>query len=216
MGFEVELAEAIANSLQVELELIPVSAKQRTPMLLQNKADLILATMTLTRKRDEAIDFSIPYFQVGQGLLLSENSNINSFMDLKNKKTAVLEGTQAFHTLSRVQPDTRLVIVSSYEEGIQKILNKEVHALASDHLLLMGLLFAHESREELRLLGQTFAPDPYGIAMRENESTLRDHINAAIMELWEEGTWHDIYDTWFGEGSMYGHDLMFRIDVIPR
>lgn len=215
-GFEVDLAMAIGELLDLEVELVPVTAKRRIPELLNDGVDLVLATMTITKKREEVIDFSTPYFEVGQGLLTHADSSVESYQDLKGKKVAVLEGTQAFHTLRRVQPDCLLVIVDSYAKGMQLVIAKEVEALSSDHLLLMGLLHEHEDMSMLNLVEQTFAPDPYGIAMRENESTLRDHVNDALMKLWEEGVWQDTYETWFGSGSMYGHDLVFRVDMLPE
>jgi ABC-type amino acid transport substrate-binding protein len=215
-GFEVDLAMALGQHMGVEVELVPVSAKQRAPYILQDKVDLVMATMTMTQKREQVVDFSIPYFEVGQGLITHADATIGSFEDLKGKKVAVLEGTQAFHTLRRIQPDCYLVIVDSYGNGIDQVLNKDVDAICSDHLLLMGLLHDHPGMALLTLVEETFAPDPYAIAMRENESTLRDTVNEALMQFWEEGIWQDTYETWFGMGSMYNHDLVFRINMLPK
>lgn len=215
-GFEIDLAKAVAKNMGITLEIVPVSAKDRSPFILQDKVDVIMATMTLSKNRDEIIDFSVPYFEVGQGLIVKSNSDIHSFRDLQNLPVAVLEGTQAFHTLSRIQSDSRLVIVQSYEQGIQMILRDEVVALCSDHVLLTGLLYEHEDKMKLKLLQQTFDPNTYGIALKENESQLRDALNRALMKIWEDGTWQDIYETWFEQGSMYGHETRFRIDLIPE
>lgn len=215
-GFEVDLLNALADEIGFEVEMIPVNAKERAPALLQDKADLVIATMTLTRKREGVVDFSIPYFEVGQGFIAHAETQVEGFQDLDGHRLAVLEGTQTFHTLSRIQPGAQLIIVSSYEEGIQKVISKDVTALCSDHLILLGLFHGHDQQEKLSLLEQTFAPDAYAVAMRENESTLRNHVNEGLMKLWENGTWHDAFDTWFGPGSMYNHELMFRIDLIPE
>ena len=215
-GFEVDLSMAIGERLGLEVELVPVTAKKRIPYLLQDRVDLIVATMTMTQKREEVVDFSLPYFEVGQGLITRSDSDIQSFRDLKGRKVAVLEGTQAFHTLRRLQPDCFLIIVDSYAKGIDTVLKKETEALCSDHLLLMGLLHEHGEMSQLSLVEETFAPDPYAIAMKENESSLRDAVNESLMKLWEQSIWQDTYETWFGLGSMYGHDLIFRIDMIPE
>lgn len=215
-GFEVDLMSALAAEMGVEIEMVPVNAKQRIPFLLQNKVDLVMATMTLTKKREARVDFSTPYFQVGQGLITAEGSSIQGFQDLDGKKVAVLEGTQAFHTLGRIQPGCQLIIVGSYEEGLEKVIAGDVSSLCSDHLILMGLFHNHATPEKLALVEQTFAPDSYAAAMRENESSLRDAINSAIMTTWEDGTWPDAFDTWFGPGSMYYHDSQFSIQLVPE
>ena len=215
-GFEVDLVSAIAAEMGVDVEMVPVSAKQRIPYILQDKVDLVMATMTLTKKREARVDFSTPYFQVGQGLITAQGSPIDGFQGLDGKKVAVLEGTQAFHTLARIQPGCQLIIVSSYDEGLEKVIAGEVSSLCSDHLILMGLFHNHSNPEKLALVEQTFAPDSYAVAMRENESSLRDAINSAIMTTWEDGTWPDAFDTWFGPGSMYSHDSQFSIRLVPE
>jgi len=215
-GFEVDLMNALALKMGLKVEFVPVNPKQRIPDLLQDKVDLVMATMTLTKKREGLVDFSTPYFQVGQGLITAGNSKIGGFQDLDGQKVAVLEGTQAFHTLGRIQPGCQLVIVSSYEEGLERVISGEVSALCSDHLILMGLFHNHPTPEKLSLVEQTFAPDSYGIAMRENESSLRDAVNSAIMSTWEDGTWPDAFDTWFGPGSMYSHETKFSVQLIPE
>jgi len=215
-GFEVDLLKAMVQNWGLQLELKPVEAKQRIPVLLQNEVDMVMATMTQTRKREQIVDFSIPYFQVGQGLLTHTEGSIQSFSDVDGKKIAYVSGTQAYRMLTKFHSKCRPVEASSYEEAIQNVLDKKVDALCSDYLILLGLFQQSESKESLTVLSDTIAPDPYAIAIKENESRLRDKINLGLMQLWESGVWHDSYDTWFGEGSVYYHELFFRINVIPK
>ena len=215
-GFEIDLLRTMVESWGMEFELKPIEAKQRIPMLLQNKVDFVMATMTHTRKREGVVDFSIPYFQVGQGLMTYADSSVKNFSDIRGKKVAYVSGTQAYRTLSKFHRDCRPVAASSYEDAIKKVLDKEADALFSDYLILLGLFQQSEQKQHLTVLSDTIAPEPYSIAVKENESRLRDKINHGLMELWENGTWHDAYETWFGQGSAYYHELFFRINVIPR
>lgn len=215
-GFEIDLLRAMVESWGVELVLKPIEAKQRIPLLLQNKVDLVMATMTHTRKREGVVDFSIPYFQVGQGLMAHADSQIQSLSDVDGKKVAYVSGTQAYRTLSKFHSGCSPVPAKSYADAIQKVLNKEADALCSDYLILLGLFQQSDKKDQLTVLSDTIAPEPYAIAIKENESQLRDMVNHGLMELWESGAWHDAYDTWFGEGSAYFHELFFRINVIPR
>lgn len=215
-GFEVDLLRAMVQSWGIELELKPIEAKQRIPLLLQGKVDLVMATMTHTRKREGVVDFSIPYFQVGQGILTHSESQIQSFSDVNGKKVAYVSGTQAYRTLLKFHSGCSPVPAKSYADAIEKVLNKEADALCSDYLILLGLFQQSDQKGKLTVLSDTIAPEPYAIAVKENESQLRDKVNHGLMELWESGVWHDAYDTWFGEGSAYFHELFFRINVIPR
>lgn len=215
-GFEIDLLRAMVESWNLKLVLKPVEAKDRVPLLLQDKVDLVMATMTHTRKRDKVVDFSIPYFQVGQGLLTHAESDIQSFSDIGGKKVAYVSGTQSYTTLAKFDKDCQPVQADSYKSAIEDVINKKTNALCSDYLILLGLFQQSEHLDKLTVLSDTIAPEPYAIGIKENESRLRDKVNQGLMYLWENGHWHDAYDTWFGEGSVYFHELFFRINVIPR
>lgn len=215
-GFEIDLLKAIVDEWGLEIELKPIEAKDRIPMLLQGKVDMVMATMTQTKKREDIVDFSIPYFQVGQGLLTHAETDIQNFKTISDKKIAYVSGTQAYGTLTQHHSECQPMQVKSYDEAIKMVIDKKMDALCSDYLLLLGLFQQSDHKDKLTVLSDTIAPEPYAIAVKENESRLRDKINDGLMKLWESSHWHDSYDTWFGEGSVYFHELFFRINVIPR
>lgn len=69
-GYDVDIANAIANDLGVKLELRPTNPANRLPLLASKKVDLIAANFTVTNERAKQVDFSIPYFATGQKNLL--------------------------------------------------------------------------------------------------------------------------------------------------
>ncbi|MBF0197178.1 MAG: transporter substrate-binding domain-containing protein [Planctomycetes bacterium] len=214
-GFDVDIAIALAAQLELKLKLVPLeSSSDRIPYIQENKVDLIIASMTITRGRDKVIDFSIPYFQDGQGLIFRKNSAAKGYKDLKGKKVGAVNGTTSLRNMSKVQPEAQVVIYSNYANGLEGLLKGEVDAFTSDYLMLLGLRNNHAQKDELEVKGSRFTVEPYGIGMKENSSELRDSVNKALMQIWSNETWSEINEKWFGEGKSYYNENYFEISLV--
>ena len=214
VGFDVSMAQAIASYMEVELEVIPLSSSERIPTLLDNKVDLVIATMTITRSREDQVDFSVPYFQDGQSLLCKTDSKVHSYQDLKGLKVAAIKGTTSLKNLSLVQPEAIVLPYDSTELALTALLAGEIDAFSSDMLMLMGIKINHSQGDQLELRGGRFTVEPYGVAVRPNQSDLRDKVNDAIMSMWKSGTWKAMYTKWFGPESAYAMENSFEVKVI--
>jgi ABC-type amino acid transport substrate-binding protein len=214
VGFDVSMAQAIASYLELELELVPLSSSQRIPFLKENKVDLILATMTVTRSREKQVDFSTPYFEDGQSLLCLKSGDVQSYQDLKEKVIGAVAGTTTLKNFPQIQPLAEVKAFPSADDAVNAMLKGEIHAFSSDMLMLMGLKINHPKGDQLEVRGGKFTVEPYGVAMRQNQSNLRDLVNEAIMVMWTSGTWRTMYEKWFGEGSRYQHENHFAVKVV--
>ena len=200
IGFEADLAIAICGELGVsKIAYVPVTTANRFTALENKQIDILIASTTITRGREEKYDFSIPYFQDGQGLMVPINSAINSYRDLSDTTVGVLRGSTSASNIRQVAPSAQLKEVNTPETLLTMLDSGAVQAITRDTLLLQKWVLDHP--EKYRLAGDRFSTEPYGIAMRENQSDLRDAINKALQNLWEDGSWHAIYDTWFGPGT---------------
>ena len=214
-GFDIDIAKALARELGVKIRFVPVVPSQRIPYIREGRVDIVIASMTITREREKDIDFSIPYFQDGQGLLFRCDSHFENYRDLKNKKVGAVLGSTSMKNLKKIQPDCSIISFENYQDGVQALVDNKVDAFTSDYLILMGLKHKHKDKALIELRGERFTAEPYGMAMRENQSDFRDEVNNAIMTLWENGLWQEIYETWFGEGSVYRSNLKFHVEVSP-
>lgn len=214
-GFDIDMAKAIGKELGLRVQFVPVSPNQRIPYVREGRVDIVVASMTITRYREQFVDFSIPYFQDGQGLLFRSNSKFTSYRDLKDRKVGAVIGSTSYKNMVKVQPDCKIVPFENYADGVQALLDEKTDAFTSDYLILMGLKNKHKDHTILELRGNRFTAEPYGVAMMENQSKLRDNVNNAIMSIWENGIWQEIYQTWFGEGSVFQNQNDFHIEVTP-
>ncbi len=215
-GFDIDLAMAVASRLGVEPEFVTVTSADRIPKLLAGDVDCVIASMTITRARDQQVDFSLPYFQDGQALLVRTASPVQSYQDLSGKKVAFVKGSTSGTYLKQVAPEAIGIEVDDFTQLLATLDNGQADAVTSDLLILIGLRKSAKNAADLRLAGSRFTTEPYGIAIRQDQSALRDALNLALMEMWEDGSWRQVADTWFGPGAPYEHRNTFAMPVVPK
>ncbi|WP_081581727.1 transporter substrate-binding domain-containing protein [Pararhodospirillum photometricum] len=93
-GFQVALAQDLANRLGVDLEIVQVIAPTRVQFLQSGKVDLLIANMQWTQERSEALSYApTPYDKVGGGLLTAKGNGITTWADLKGKVACISQGS---------------------------------------------------------------------------------------------------------------------------
>jgi ABC-type amino acid transport substrate-binding protein len=215
VGFDIDLAHAISRSLGVRPELVAVSSGDRIEQLNGGRVDLLVASMTITRGRERSVDFSLPYFTAGQGLMVRRGSPVQNYLDLSGRPVGAVRGSTSADRLAALAPGARLQLFDHFDALLAALRNGQVEVISSDRVILLGLAAAHPN-EGLTLVGNAFSYEPYGVAMAHNQSALRDAVNEAIQELWEDGRYRNIYDTWFGSRTIYGGLPMPVITPYPR
>ncbi|MBA2480343.1 MAG: transporter substrate-binding domain-containing protein [Planctomycetes bacterium] len=225
LGFDIDIAQAVAKQLEtilkvpgLEVEFVTVTSRDRDDKLLAGEIDMVVASMTITRFRDreQHLDFTIPYFQDGQSLLVTKESPIATYLDLAGRPVGFVRGSTSGYYLAQVAPDCKATKYEDFSALFAALDAGEIEAATSDQLILMGRLRAAKNPDAYRIAGERFTTEPYGIAVRENQSAWRDALNEAIQQLWENGRWAIIADTWFGPTSTYPTTLGFAITPYPK
>lgn len=216
VGFDIDIATAIAQRLGAEPVFVDVTSADRITRLLAGDVDLLVASTTITRGREQQVDFTIPYFQDGQSLLVKTSSTIAGYQHLAGRPVGAVTGSTSATNLRQVAPDARLTEYADYPALFAALAADRVEAITSDRLILTGLARQAKPAGAYRLAGEPFSTEPYGIALRQDQSRLRTAVNHALLELWEDGTWRQIRDTWFGPGTPYATDIRFVITPYPK
>jgi polar amino acid transport system substrate-binding protein len=217
-GFDIDIAMAVAKQLGIEqVDFVPVTSADRIVKLLHGDVDMVVASMTITRYRELKVDFTIPYFQDGQGLLVKQDSPIQSYLDLAGKTVGCTQGsTSSYFIKAQIAPDCTPKKYPDFPAMMQGLANGEVDAVTSDTLILIGLMKNSPDPSAYRIAGDRFTTEPYGIAVQENQSKWRDALNNALQDLWEQGRWQVICDSWFGPGAKYESKITFAITPFPH
>ena len=106
-GFEIDLANALTKQIlgkDGQAEFVQTTPKTRIPLLKNGNIDAAIATMTITPERKKQVDFSTPYFNAGQSLLVKDDSDIKNIRDLNGKTTVAVKGTTAVANVKKFAP----------------------------------------------------------------------------------------------------------------
>ena len=205
-GFDIDLVRRIARDIGVPVELVKVTSPSRIPLLLSGNVDLVAASMTHTRERDKAIDFSITYYTGGQSLLVARTSPIGGIKDLAGKQVAVQQGTTLERNIVAAAPGAKVVAFRDYTAAWLALGQGRVDALTGSLHVLQGFM---KDNQSFKIVGELFSVEPFGIGVRQGDSELRDAINFAIQDLWTSGEYAKLYRQWLGS------DPTIPIEVWP-
>ena len=194
VGFDVDIVRAIANALEVDLELVKVTSPTRIPLLVSGNIDLSAASMTHTREREGAIDFSITYYMGAQSLLVPADSPIKGLDDLAGKTVAVQQGTTLEKTLAKAAPEAKIQSFRDYTTAWLALRQGRADAFTGSYDVLRG--FAREA-SGFQIVGGRFSLEPFGIGMRHGDWRLRNFVNGVLQDLWTSGRYREIYLKWF-------------------
>jgi polar amino acid transport system substrate-binding protein len=217
VGFDIDIANALAKQMGIDkVEFVPVTSKDRIVKLLNGDVDMVIASMTITRYREHRVDFTLPYFQDGEALMVKRDSPISSYLDLAGKTVGCVKGSTSSYYMRQVAPNCTTKIYADYDAMMAGMAANEVDAATTDMLILLGLIKAAPDPTAYRIAGTRFTTEPYGIAIVQNQSHWRNALDDALQSLWENGRWQAICDSWFGPGAKYESQLDFGIKPYPH
>ncbi|GFZ26574.1 glutamate ABC transporter substrate-binding protein [Lactobacillus corticis] len=198
-GFELDLARALTKQMlgkDGKAEFVETTAKTKIPQLLNNSVDVDLATMTITDERKKVVDFTNPYFNAGQSILVKNSSKINSIKDLNHKNIVVLavKGTTAVQNMKKFAPKAKVQEYDDYGQAMAALKSGQGDAMTTDNGILAGLA---DENKGYKLVGGTFTNEPYGMAIKKNQPQLKRALNKALAELKANGTYKKLLIKWF-------------------
>jgi polar amino acid transport system substrate-binding protein len=194
-GFDLDLMRAVAAHIGVAVEFVKVTSVSRIPMLLSGNADLIAASMTHTRERGHAIDFSETYYTGGQSLLVKKDSPIAGVGDLAGKRVAVQQGTTLEKTIERLAPAAQVTAFRDYDAAWLALAQGRADVLTGSLTILQG--FAGHN-EGFKIVGGLLSTEPFGVGIRKGDWTMRDAVDDTLQDLWLSGEYAELYKARLG------------------
>ncbi len=190
IGFEVELADALAARLGVKAKMVQNQWDQLTPALERGNFDILLNGLELTPENQQRIAMSRPYFVYAQQIVTrKETAGLTGIEDLKRKPVGVLSSSVAQRLLERMG-GTDLRIYPGNVESFRDLKAKRIEAVLTD--LPIAIHYAKPD-PALKFSGDPFALGYYGIGVRKEETSLLAALNKAIEDLIDDHTLERIY-----------------------
>ncbi|SNR47986.1 amino acid ABC transporter substrate-binding protein, PAAT family [Haloechinothrix alba] len=200
-GFDIDLATFVAGELGVAPEDIrwqDVPAAERESALVEGEVDIVVGTYSITEERRRKVDFAGPYFETGQDLLVrADDTEITGPESLDgNALCSVTGSTPAEHVQQDFADDVELVEYPRYQECVTALLAGHVDAVTTDAVILAG--YAAQHPELLKVVGERFSTERYGIGLAKGDPEGRRALNDAIEEMIDSGEWRDSLESNIG------------------
>ena len=198
-GSDVEAATLLAKDLGVELEIVPVTGPNRVPFLLTKKADLVMASFSITDERKKVIDFSTPYGVVPIVVAGPKAATLKGFADLAGKNIAVTRGTTSDQELSRGTKEVAGVSIVRYEDDATTntaVATGQQDYLAAAPSVIPAVKKANPARDiDIKFVMKSF---PYGVGLRKDDVALKGWVDGWVKTNLKNGKFNEIYKRHFG------------------
>ncbi|MET8079875.1 transporter substrate-binding domain-containing protein [Streptomyces sp. NPDC005303] len=199
-GFDVSLIDLVAKDLGVKQKIIdtPFENFKTGAFLNSGQCDLAAAGMTITDERKKNVDFSDPYFDATQALLVAKGSGISSLADAKAKKVKL--GAQAQTTgedYVRAQGFDPVSFESS-DAVLNGLRSGQVKAVVIDYPVVQGWLKDKANSDAFQVADNINTGEQYGFTVKKGNTKLRAAINKALADAKADGTYKKLYEKWIG------------------
>ncbi len=183
VGIDAEIAKLIADDLGKELIIEDMAFDSIIAAVQSGKADIAMAGMTVTEDRKQNINFSDPYTEAAQVIVVKNDSDVAKPDDLTGKTIGVQIGTTGDIYAEDIEGAT-IERYSKYFEAINALTQDKIQAVIVDRE--PGKVFVSEN-PDLKMIDEEFTVEQYAIGVAKDNTKLLDDINASLKKLQESG-----------------------------
>jgi len=197
-GYDIDLVQALAESMELELEIKNVAWDGIIPALRTGKVDVIFSGMSVTEDRKRAVLFSEPYYDVGQVVVKRKgDERFKTWQDLNTSgvRIATQQGTTGEYATQREIPKAEIVRFDKADEACLAVMQERADACVFDHPFLMKYVAKHD--DQLEGLWEPFTSEAIGAAMRKDSPKLKAKIDELLSALRDSGELARLQSKWF-------------------
>ena len=193
-GFDIELMEAIGEKIGRTPEFQDTSFETIFRDVQQGKFEAVISAATITEEREQAVDFSNPYYLSEQAVLVKEGSDVKSLEDLEGKTVAVQQGTTGQELAKKELGGSEIRPFPEGPDAVNALKSGTVEGVIIDAPVAQN---AVEESGGVEIAEKVPTEEQYGIAVAQGETELLEEINKGLEEVLNDGTYKKIYETWF-------------------
>ena len=195
VGLDIDLMKAICHDLNLKPEFVVVPFGGIIPGLRSDKYDCIISAMTITEDRQEAVDFSLPYYDAGQTIAVPlDDTTIHSVEDLKGKRVGVQLGTTG-EIMAKSIEGAQVISFNNIGAAFIDMENGHLDAVLNDAPTSLRAL---KVRGRAKIVGPLLSSEQYGIAVAKTNDKLLEAINGTLDKLIDTGIVDSLKQYWVG------------------
>ncbi len=198
-GFDVDLMKAVAQKVGLEVEFINLGFDPLLAGIAQCQYDGGIAAITITDERKQQMLFSDPYFDAGQVVVVKkDNTDIQGRANLSGKTVGSQIGTTGAIETAKI-PGAKLKTYDSFDLAFQDLINGQIDAVIADNPLALG--YVGKNADKLKIVGEMFTSESYGIAVCNKQADLVQKLNQGIAAVKQDGTLDKLIQKWMVAGQ---------------
>lgn len=202
IGYSVDYITEVAKNAGIDIEMKNVAWDGIFGGVATGKYDIVASSTTITPEREKQFDFTEPYYEVAQAVVLPQGQSISGLADLKGKKVGGQIGTTGIYVMRKENPDA---IIREYDDvglAIQDLLGGRIDAVICDDPVAMYYVNKKpDTAGKLNLSFKTGDVERYGFVVAKGRKDLLDKLNAGIKKVKESGKEAELIKKWMGEGK---------------
>lgn len=199
VGFDIDLANRVAQSLDLRMKVVNVDFDhiQSGQVLNNGRCDVAVAALTINGERARVLDFSSPYFNAKQAMVVREDSGISSLDELDGLDIGVQEGTTGqIYVTDHAPSDAEIIPYQDPPEIDDALSTGELDAAIYDNTVVDDVISRHS---EFEVAAEFDTGEQYGMAVKKNSNVdLLRIINEVLAELRAGKGYDAIYNKWIG------------------
>lgn len=197
VGFDVDLMNAAAEAGGYEIKLLNTAWDGIFAGLANGEYDAVCSSVTITEERKATMDFSMPYVNAGQVLVVAMNNNTDTVLaDMKGKEVGAQIGTTGAIEIQ----NTAGVTLKTYDEiglAIADLANGRISGVVADAPIAADFVLQNEEySKKLKIVGVPFTDEYYGVAVKKGNKEVLDLINAGLKKVIDSGKAEELEKKW--------------------
>ncbi len=202
VGYEVDIAAAIAKKIGVKMVLKQLAVAARIPELQQGRVDILAASLTHNVERESQVDFSLTTFVTGQLVMVRASSGITQLSQLAGKKVLTVKGGTQEPNIRKAVPGVEVV---TFETALQAFLalqqGKGIAYVNDEISLLSNYAKLGAAKKDYTILAQSISVEPLALGLKKGEKGMKAAVDSALRELEASGEAEKMFMKWFGPTS---------------
>ena len=205
-GFDVDVAKIVAKGLfgdDTKIEFVNQASDARIPNIVTDKVDMTCQFMTVTAERAQQVNFTIPYYREGVGLMLGAGGKYKTHEEMKTAGSAVtvsvLQNVYAEDMVHYALPGAKVDQYESIDLAYQALNSSRADAVATDMSSLQW--FMKQNPGKYVDAGYGWGPQTYSCAIKRGDQDFLNFVNTALHEALtgvEFATYAASFENWFG------------------
>jgi polar amino acid transport system substrate-binding protein len=202
VGYEIDIATAVAKKIGVKPVFKQMSVSSRIPELQQGHVDVLAATLTHNKERESQVDFALTHFVTGSKVMVRQGGGVTALPQLAGKKVVTVRGGTQESNIRKAVPTADVVTFENTQQAFQALRQGKGIAYVNDESSLLadyGKLGA--AAKGFTILPTSIGTESIALGLRKGEKSLKAVVDGTLRELEASGAAEGLFNKWYGPGT---------------